>query len=93
MILRPWTFSGILSPLEPAESPPLRTGVTNAIVFVEGRRAALWMETGCGPLMSVRVHLQVIFTEIGYTIGFEFFICWTYNVDAEFYFLQIYLVL
>ena len=79
MILRPWIFGCILSSLEPAECLPLRTGVTDAIVVVEGRRAALWTETGCGPLMSVRVHLRVIFTEIGYTIGFEFFICWTYN--------------
>ena len=78
-ILRPWTYGGILRPLEPADRLPLRTGVTDVIVVVEGRRAVLWTETGCGPLMSVRVHLQVIFTEIGYTIGFGFFICWTYN--------------
>ena len=70
----------------------MRTGVTDAIVVVEGRRAALWTETGCGPLMSVRVHLQVIFTEIGYTIGFEFLFVGRI-MDAEFYFLQIYLVL
>ena len=78
-ILRPWKFGGILRLLEPAERVQLRTGVTDAIVVVEGRRAAFRTETGCGPLMSLRVHLRVIFTEIGYTIGFEIFICWTYN--------------
>ena len=56
-ILRPWTFGGILRQLEPAERLPLRTGVIDAIVVVEGHRAAFWTDTGHGPLMPVRVML------------------------------------
>ena len=70
----------------------MRTGVAAAIVVVEGRCAALWTETGCGPLMSVRVHLRVIFTEIGYTMGLDFLFVGRI-MDVEFYFLQINLVL